>query len=62
LKPDVIAPGFNLIAAWPQNLGLIGLPEDTKCELLCHVRYLNGMSSCKVELELLFVQLTQDGA
>ncbi|KAK9726444.1 hypothetical protein RND81_05G215700 [Saponaria officinalis] len=28
LKPDVIAPGVNIIAAWPQNLGPTGLPED----------------------------------
>ncbi|CAN0897696.1 Subtilisin-like protease SBT1.2 [Linum grandiflorum] len=30
LKPDVIAPGVNVIAAWPQNLGPTGLPEDSR--------------------------------
>ncbi|CAL0326849.1 unnamed protein product [Lupinus luteus] len=30
LKPDVIAPGVNIIAAWPQNLGPTGLAEDTR--------------------------------
>lgn len=28
LKPDIIAPGVNIIAAWPENLGPTGLPED----------------------------------
>jgi subtilisin family serine protease len=30
LKPDVIAPGVNIIAAWPQNLGPTALPEDPR--------------------------------
>ncbi|GAB2220224.1 hypothetical protein Droror1_Dr00007867 [Drosera rotundifolia] len=30
LKPDVIAPGVNIVAAWPQNLGPTGLPEDSR--------------------------------
>lgn len=30
LKPDMVAPGVNIIAAWPQNLGPSGLPEDTR--------------------------------
>uniref|UniRef100_J3LJW2 Subtilisin-like protease n=1 Tax=Oryza brachyantha TaxID=4533 RepID=J3LJW2_ORYBR len=28
LKPDVIAPGVNIIAAWPGNLGPSGLEDD----------------------------------
>ncbi|XP_075481808.1 subtilisin-like protease SBT1.2 [Primulina tabacum] len=30
LKPDMIAPGVNIIAAWPQNLGPSALPEDLR--------------------------------
>ncbi|KAF2292678.1 hypothetical protein GH714_026669 [Hevea brasiliensis] len=30
LKPDIIAPGVNIIAAWPENLGPTGLPEDSR--------------------------------
>ncbi|XP_010558849.1 PREDICTED: subtilisin-like protease SBT1.2 [Tarenaya hassleriana] len=30
LKPDLIAPGVNIIAAWPQNLGPTGLREDSR--------------------------------
>uniref|UniRef100_A0A166JE36 PA domain-containing protein n=1 Tax=Daucus carota subsp. sativus TaxID=79200 RepID=A0A166JE36_DAUCS len=30
LKPDMIAPGVNIISAWPQNLGPAGIPEDSR--------------------------------
>ncbi|KAK4273005.1 hypothetical protein QN277_021481 [Acacia crassicarpa] len=30
LKPDIIAPGVNIIAAWPQNLGPTALPGDSR--------------------------------
>jgi subtilisin family serine protease len=30
LKPDVIAPGVNIIAAWPASLGPTGLQEDQR--------------------------------
>uniref|UniRef100_A0A0A9BAI5 Subtilisin-like protease SBT1.2 n=1 Tax=Arundo donax TaxID=35708 RepID=A0A0A9BAI5_ARUDO len=30
LKPDVIAPGVNIIAAWPGNLGPSGLESDAR--------------------------------
>ncbi|XP_071687689.1 subtilisin-like protease SBT1.2 [Rutidosis leptorrhynchoides] len=29
-KPDMIAPGVNIVAAWPQNLGPSALPEDSR--------------------------------
>ncbi|XP_020227173.1 subtilisin-like protease SBT1.5 [Cajanus cajan] len=28
LKPDVIAPGLNILAAWPDHVGPSGLPSD----------------------------------
>ncbi|CAL9757007.1 unnamed protein product, partial [Musa acuminata subsp. burmannicoides] len=30
LKPDLIAPGVNIIAAWPSNVGPSGLQEDRR--------------------------------
>ncbi|XP_074581162.1 LOW QUALITY PROTEIN: subtilisin-like protease SBT1.2 [Curcuma longa] len=30
LKPDLIAPGVNIIAAWPSNIGPSGLREDRR--------------------------------
>ncbi|KAJ3679989.1 hypothetical protein LUZ60_016267 [Juncus effusus] len=30
LKPDIIAPGVNIIAAWPVNLGPTGLQDDNR--------------------------------
>ncbi|XP_031482359.1 subtilisin-like protease SBT1.2 [Nymphaea colorata] len=30
LKPDILAPGANIVAAWPENLGPSGLPEDNR--------------------------------
>ncbi|WVZ55419.1 hypothetical protein U9M48_006079 [Paspalum notatum var. saurae] len=30
LKPDVVAPGVNIIAAWPGNLGPSGLDSDAR--------------------------------
>ncbi|KAL6996198.1 hypothetical protein U1Q18_006332 [Sarracenia purpurea var. burkii] len=30
LKPDVIAPGLNILAAWPDRVGPSGLPSDQR--------------------------------
>ncbi|KAK1386043.1 Subtilisin-like protease SBT1.2 [Heracleum sosnowskyi] len=30
LKPDMIAPGVNIISAWPHNLSPTGIPEDPR--------------------------------
>ncbi|KAL3511571.1 hypothetical protein ACH5RR_024288 [Cinchona calisaya] len=30
LKPDVIAPGLNILAAWPDGVGPSGLPSDKR--------------------------------
>ncbi|KAJ6841824.1 putative subtilisin-like protease SBT1.5 [Iris pallida] len=30
LKPDVIAPGLNILAAWPDNVGPAGIPSDRR--------------------------------
>ncbi|KAK6911806.1 PA domain [Dillenia turbinata] len=30
LKPDVIAPGLNILAAWPDKVGPSGLPSDKR--------------------------------
>nr|KJB57083.1 hypothetical protein B456_009G147400 [Gossypium raimondii] len=30
LKPDVIAPGLNILAAWPDKVGPAGIPSDNR--------------------------------
>ncbi|POS77093.1 PA domain-containing protein [Diaporthe helianthi] len=30
LKPDITGPGVDILAAWPDNVGVTGLPEDTR--------------------------------
>ncbi|KAL2243158.1 subtilisin-like protease SBT1.5 [Sesamum indicum] len=30
LKPDLIAPGLNILAAWPDNVGPSGIPSDKR--------------------------------
>lgn len=30
LKPDIVGPGVNILAAWPDNLGPTGLVNDTR--------------------------------
>jgi hypothetical protein len=30
LKPDITGPGVEILAAWPDNIGTTGLPEDTR--------------------------------